>query len=371
MERSDGYRTLLIGWNTDPDLPRGAACRIGSCPELVMDPRQGAEEPKGLDPKLRAQLQEGAERARALGAAEEARVLGLGGRIVTRQDADYPKALFDLALPPPVLSVLGSLPLGEPKVAIVGSRRPSHYGLEVAQWFARELAEAGVSVVSGFAVGIDAAAHWAALESNGASTVAVLGCGLDVDYPRAHRQLRREICSRGALITEFPCGARPEPWRFPVRNRLIAALAQAVIVVEAGPRSGSLVTARLALELGREVFAVPGRLTEELALGPNSLLEEGAHPALSPGRVLESLGLSYSERGRLEPEERPGEDGIRTKLLSLLRERAPLSLEGLASELGASTGTLSSLLLELELEERVRHLPGGLFSLPQKLDFAR
>ncbi len=362
MEEPDPLRPLLIGWNCDSGLPRGALCRIAEDPEQVLERMGPSTALAGLDRKVLVRLHERVGAAREAGIREEQRVAQLGGRVVTRRDSDYPQRLFDLALPPPVLAVAGSLPSPGGGVAIVGSRRPSAYGLEVATWFAAELAEAGVAVISGLAVGIDAAAHRAALEAPGATTVAILGCGLDVDYPRPHSRLRSEIRARGCLLTEFPCGAKPEPWRFPVRNRLIAALAQAVVVVEAAPRSGSLVTARLALDLGREVWAVPGRLTDELALGPNSLLEQGARPALSPGRVLEALGLDRSTRAELSPAE-PADCSERGRLLERLRQRGPLSLEALAADLDSAPNVVSALLLELELEERVRHLPGGLFEV--------
>ena len=185
----------------------------------------------------------------------------LGARIVTGREPDYPARLADHAHPPPVLEIAGaSAPLfrtatAEPPsaVAIVGSRHATPYGLEVAFWLARELALQGVVVISGFARGIDAAAHQGALAAEHGRTVGVLGCGLSCDYPKGHRELGERIRARGALVSEFPCALRPSPGNFPVRNRIIAALAEITIVVEAAARSGSLITARLALELGREV----------------------------------------------------------------------------------------------------------------------
>jgi len=193
--------------------------------------------------------------------------------------------LFVAGAPAPAcLYARGSLSDGV-AVAIVGSRRASRYGREIATWLAGELARRGLTVVSGFAVGVDAAAHRGALAAGG-PTVAVLGCGLDVDYPRGHFELGRRIVHgeggggaepgpRGAVITEFPCGVEPKAWHFPVRNRLIAALSLGTVVVRAAERSGSLITARRALDLGREVLAVPGAIFDRLSAGPHRLLRDG------------------------------------------------------------------------------------------------
>jgi DNA processing protein len=178
-----------------------------------------------------------------------------------------------------------------PCVAIVGARACSAYGAEVARMFAREATTAGAVVVSGLARGVDAAAHRGALDADGA-TVAVLGCGIDRDYPAAHAQLAREIVATGGLVvSEYEPGVEPAPWRFPARNRIIAGLAAATVVVEARERSGALITADFALEEGREVLAVPGEITSALSSGTNALLRLGATPATCGDDVLEALGL--------------------------------------------------------------------------------
>ena len=199
-----------------------------------------------------------------------------GVRIVTAFDAEYPEALREIADPPFLLYALGRIErLKLPAVAIVGSRDASRYGRDVAWRLSQELSAAGMTVVSGFARGVDAAAHEAALEGPG-GTIAVLGCGLDVDYPREHRQLKERLAADHLLVSEYPPGAEPRPQNFPIRNRIIAGLSAGVIVVEASRRSGSLITARLANDFGRDVFAVPGSIFSQTSAGAHELLRDGA-----------------------------------------------------------------------------------------------
>jgi DNA processing protein len=211
---------------------------------------------------------------------------------VRRGQADYPPRLSELHDPPSRLHLRGGPPelLSRPSVAIVGARSCSPYGAQVARELARSLAAAGLVVVSGMARGVDAEAHRGALAAGGL-TVAVLGCGIDRDYPRAHAELARRIAETGLVVSEYPSGVEPSPWRFPARNRIIAGLAQATVVVEARERSGALITADFALDLGREVFAAPGEITSALSAGTNDLLRQGATPLLSAEDVLEALGI--------------------------------------------------------------------------------
>src|SRR5206468_7370876 len=180
--------------------------------------------------------------------------------------------------------------LSLPAVAIVGARACSSYGGQVARMLGRELAAAGLVVVSGLARGVDGEAHRGALEAGGA-TVGVLGCGVDRDYPAAHASLARGICEHGLVVSEYAPGVEPAPWRFPARNRIIAGLAVASVIVEARERSGALITADFALEAGREVFAVPGEITSSLSAGTNALLRLGATPLTRVYDVLEALGI--------------------------------------------------------------------------------
>jgi DNA processing protein len=355
-------RDLWIALNAETELSRAAVCRLAAS----LDAWRG--EAPGSASRLAGELGVPApaiERALALAPAaaaiarrEERAAERAGARLVTLEEAEYPAPLLELALPPPALYLAGEIPAG-PAIAIVGARQASGYGLEVAAWFARELAQAGVVVVSGFAVGVDGAAHRGALAAEGGMTVAVLGCGLDVDYPKPHRALRGPIARRGALVSEFPCALRPDRWRFPIRNRLIAALAAAVVVVEAAPRSGSLVTARLALDLGREVLAVPGRVTDELAVGTNALLADGAEPAISPRDLLERLARGGAPSGRAPVE--PA--GLAAAALALWRASAAdrgAAPEELAAAAGLPIDAALGWMLELELAGHLRRLPGGL-----------
>ncbi len=238
---------------------------------------------------LRRELARG---IRDLVPAELARVADLPADLLIPGDAAYPIRLNDLAQPPLLLYARSEIQLEAlwrpPAAALVGPRNADPYGLECARGFAGDLAAAGVLIVSGFARGVDLACHRAAIEVG--HTAAVLGCGLDVPYPTHHR-CAADIARRGAVITEFPCGSEPRRWHFPLRNRLIAALGDLTLVVQASRRSGSLLTAHAALELGRDVWAVPGRLTDARSSGANLLLRDGAGVALRPRDLLETLGV--------------------------------------------------------------------------------
>ena len=210
---------------------------------------------------------------------------------LARRDAGYPPLLAELHDPPGRLFIRGEpAALTGPGVAVVGARSCSAYGAQVARSLGRDLAGAGVVVVSGLARGVDGEAHRGALEAGGV-TVAVLGCGIDRDYPRSHSELARRIVVRGAVVAEYPQGVEPAPWRFPARNRIIAGLSLATVVVEARERSGALITADFALELGRDVFAVPGEITSALSAGTNDLLRQGAAPLTAVRDVLAALGI--------------------------------------------------------------------------------
>lgn len=222
--------------------------------------------------------------------AARERLATLGAHAACPHGAGYPAALSDLDDPPAALFSTSDAPLGEPGpiVAIVGTRAASPYGLEVAHGLGRGLAKAGVTVVSGLALGIDAAAHRGCLDGGG-RTLAVLGCGVDVPYPRRHVRLYERIVERGAVLSEMPPGSRPFRWSFPARNRIMAALAEMVVLVEAADPSGTLITAEFARDLGRAVGAVPGRVTSRIAAGTNALLRDGAIPVTSVSDVLDEL----------------------------------------------------------------------------------
>lgn len=361
-------RNLLLTLNSRRDFARAAICRLGLELDLWREaPAAGRELARQLSMDLDTLSKALDLRACAKAVAQRQRELcaRCSAETVTRLDVGYPAALHLLELPPPVLHFAGDLhgTVAAPAIAIVGSRRASPYGIEIARWLGRELARAGATVVSGFARGVDAAAHRGALDGESGATLAVLGCGLGVDYPRGQQGLADEIRSRGALLSEFPCGAPPEGRNFPVRNRIIASLSQATVVVEAAPRSGSLVTARLALEAGREVFAVPGRITDELALGTNELLRDGAGLVSHPSDLFEALGWA-GPRSRAARVEKPVPPGLRAPeaaifaSLDAVDERTP---DEIALDAALSIDETLRALLELELAGHVVRVPGGAY----------
>jgi DNA processing protein len=267
--------------------------------------------------------------------------LATGGyRFLGRSCAEFPPLLRAIHDPPPGLFLRGDADpelLARPAVAVVGARACSGYGASVARSLARELATAGLVVVSGLARGIDAEVHRGALDADAAS-VAVLGCGIDRDYPAAHAELARRVAATGLIVAEYAPSVEPAPWRFPARNRIVAGLCAATVVVEARERSGALITADLALEEGREVFTVPGEITSALSAGTNDLLKLGASPLTKAADVLVSFGI--------EPERTPRES---SPLLELL----PASADEIVRRTGLGAGEIARALVELELVGRV------------------
>jgi DNA processing protein len=267
---------------------------------------------------------------------------------------ELPELLRQIHDPPRTLFLRGAGEVGvlaRPAVAIVGARACSPYGAQVARMLGRELAAAGLVVVSGLARGVDGEAHRGALDAGG-FTVAVLGCGIDRHYPAAHAELARRICERGLVVSEYEPGVEPAPWRFPARNRIIAGLTAATVIVEARERSGALITADFALEDGREVFAVPGEITSMLSTGTNRLLRQGATPLTSTEDVLQLFGLSPAQRPRaLELGE------AAERLLERLADGA-VSADELARSTGLEPGPLAAGLAELELAGLVAEAEG-------------
>lgn len=274
--------------------------------------------------------------------------------LIALGDDDYPRALLEIPDPPTILYAAGDTALlNTPSIAIVGSRNATRQGLADARAFARELSSAGFCIVSGLALGIDAAAHRGGL-AGPSSSVAVVGTGLDRVYPAANRDLALDLAARGALVSEFCLGTPPVAANFPRRNRLIAGLSRGVIVVEAALLSGSLTTARLALEQGRDVFAIPGSIHSPLAKGCHSLIKQGAKLVESAEDVLADWG--EARPGEIAPA-KPGDD--EGTLLDELGH-APATLDALISRTGRPAGELFAELTQLELEGRVERLPGGL-----------
>lgn len=285
-----------------------------------------------------------------------------GAHFLTLQDPGYPAPLRQIPHPPPVLYVRGGWREADQRaVAIVGSRNASPYGLGVAERLASELAARGITIVSGMARGIDAAAHRGALQAGG-RTLAVFGAGLDVIHPRAHRRLAKEISGAGALFSEFPFGTPPLQGNFPQRNRLISGLSLGVVVVEAALDSGALITAHYALEQGREVFAVPGPITHRLSRGCHRLIKEGAKLTESWEDVLEELGghpLPARAAPALVPALPPVE-GEEERILRVIGEE-PLHIDTIIAGSGLPPATVAASLLSLEMKGWIKQLSGKAF----------
>jgi len=279
---------------------------------------------------------------------------GTAGRaIVTLADDAYPRRLLEIPDPPALLYVQGRTDLlARDSLAVVGSRNATAQGIANAESFARAFSQAGLTIVSGLALGIDAAAHRGALDGTG-STVAVLGCGIDIVYPQRNADLYRAIAGRGVLVSEFPLGTPPVADNFPRRNRLISGLARGVLVVEAALESGSLITARLGAEQGREVFAIPGSIHSPLSKGCHALIKEGAKLVESASDLLDELAVDAPTRTTAQPA--PEEQH---ELLQHLGHD-PCNVDTLCQRSGLTPDTVSAMLLQLELAGKVASLPGG------------
>ena len=283
-----------------------------------------------------------------------------GNGLVTLADPDYPQALLDSADPPVLLYLKGRRDiLNRPMLAIVGSRNATAQGERDAMAFARGLGEAGLCIVSGLALGIDAAAHRGALATD-AGTVAIIGTGADRLYPARNADLAREIAQRGAILSEFPLGTPALANNFPRRNRIIAGMARGTLVVEAAPRSGSLITARLAAEAGREVFAIPGSIHSPQARGCHQLIRQGAKLVETVQDVLEELGAAMPAAQALPPAGDTGLSSTEARVFAALGEAA-CDIDTLAERSGLTAADLLAILLPMELGGRVAQLPGGLY----------
>lgn len=308
--------------------------------------------------------------ARPRAAAERDAIRRAGAVLVAWSDAAYPARLREIADPPVVLIVRGEIAASEPAVAIVGARRAGAYGRRVAEELARGLVQAGVAVVSGLAAGIDAAAHRGALDGGG-RTVAVLGTGIDRIYPSWNAPLARAVAAQGALVSEFPCGMGARAWHFPRRNRIISGLTLGTIVVEAAERSGSLITARYALEQGREVFAVPGPLGVALHQGPHRLIQQGALLVTSADDVLEAVAPMLRTRlaaARLRDAEETVSAGER-RLLDALAGGVR-HVDDVVRMAGMPADAALEALLALELRGLVEQQPGARYRLRRQVTAA-
>ncbi|HZS08328.1 MAG TPA: DNA-processing protein DprA [Blastocatellia bacterium] len=329
----------------------------------------------GLKPDTISELHDSAILEKAN--AEIEKLEQLGARVVTIDDDDYPPLLREIYDPPIALYVRGNLSLAHerPCLAVVGSRRCSTYGVNASQSLSRALAEQGITIVSGLARGIDAAAHRGALEALGA-TIGVIGTGLDVTYPKEHARLTDEVIANGAVVSEFPLGTPPLAQNFPYRNRILSGLCFGVLVVEASEHSGSLITARLAYEQGREVFAVPGNITSQTSFGPNYLIKDGAKLVQHWRDVVEEMPRAMKEQisGKAGLEKNSGTEqqfqpafeavalsSHERAVLELLSPDVSSHIDQLLTTSGLNSSDLMNALLGLEMKDRIKQLPGKSF----------
>jgi len=284
------------------------------------------------------------------------RIQMLGIDVLTWDDERYPKRLMEIDQPTPVLYVRGKLsPDDDWSVAIVGTRRITAYGRQVAEQIASVMARNGVTVISGLARGIDSVAHKSALEAGG-RTLAVLGNGVDLVYPPEHRRLAESIMAQGALISDYAPGTPPDGVNFPPRNRIISGLSQAVVIVEAGDRSGALITANYAADQGRDVFAVPGNINAPQSKGTNRLIQQGAAPLLDPQEILDALNLTQVVEHRAARAVLPV-DATEARLLNLIGQE-PLHIDDICHRSDLPIDTVSATLTMLELKGMVRQVGG-------------
>ena len=310
---------------------------------------------------------------------QQQKLLDLGAQLITIHDASYPQRLREIFDPPLLLFGIGRTELlSSAAIAVVGTRRPTPYGLAATERLSADLARAGLTVISGMARGIDTAAHKAALAEEG-DTVAVLGCGVDVLYPAENRKLYEEIGRRGLLISEFPLGAPAYPQNFPIRNRIVSGVSLGVVIVEGAQHSGSAITAKLAMDQGREVFAVPGNITSKMSWGPNLLIKQGAKLVQEwtdvtnelPSAVRRDLVLKAQQKVLLEgispPDSAPETaqepmKALARRLLNCLQVDVPQQLDKLLETFeGVSSSELIGALFDLEMSGLVRQLPGKNF----------
>ncbi|HZW24232.1 MAG TPA: DNA-processing protein DprA [Gallionella sp.] len=336
----EGARSLLKALGSPEAVFAASSATLKS----IVKPEVAAEIGKGVDD---------AQIAPALAWLEDG-----NNHIVTLADADYPQALLNIPDPPLLLYVKGRLDLlNRPALAVVGSRNATPQGLGNAEAFSRTLSEAGLCVVSGLAHGVDAAAHRGALQGQGShqgSSIAVVGTGLDRIYPAANRDLAHALAANGAIVSEFPLGTPPLAANFPRRNRIISGLGIGTLVVEASVQSGSLITARLALEQGRDVFAIPGSIHAPQSKGCHRLIKQGAKLVETAQDILEELG-GFAAPSADDPATVP-EPGLLAHL-----GFDPVDLDTLVARCGLTMAELSAMLLTLELDGRISALPGGLY----------
>ena len=317
---------------------------------------------EGVGETVAREIQKGPSEKRV--EKELMRVEQTGSQVLTFEDPGYPRRLREIYDPPPLLYVKGELKVEDDlALSIVGSRKTTPYGRWITERISQEIASHGVTIISGMARGIDSVAHGGAIAAGG-RTLAILGCGVDVIYPRENHSLYRQIIDRGAVLSEFPMGSSPEAIHFPRRNRIISGLSIGVVVIQAGPKSGSLITADYALEQGRDVFAIPGNVGADGSRGCNRLIKQGAKLVESSEDILEEIFPQWEkEKQSLSKPPSPEKDLAKEErnIYDLLGD-SPIHIDALIRESRLDPGRVSSLLMSLELKGLVLQWPGKCFT---------
>jgi len=332
---------------------------LGSASAIFDASSTALQQADGIGPELAAALirqRDGVPLAEELARAEDT-----GTRLITPLDDEYPEGLRQIHDPPLALYIRGRLrPTDREAVAVVGTRRATHYGMDSARKLSHQLGKAGICVLSGLALGIDTAAHEGALRSGG-RTVAVIGSGFDHLYPTENEGLAQRIAEQGAVMTEFPFARKPDKTTFPMRNRIVSGMSKGVLVIEAGRRSGAEITANQALAQGRSVFAVPGRIDSYASAGTNALIQQGAYLVTGARDILEHFEMLFPaapvDDGGSKPVAHPELNGDETAIVEYL-VKGPAAIDVLIRESGLAPSTVASTLVALELKRVVRMLPG-------------
>jgi DNA processing protein len=361
LDSRQAYIALNMMQGVGPVRVRTLVAALGSPEAIFAADRKTLMAVQGVGGDMVAKILE--QRDQVDVTAEEQRAAKAGARLVTPVDAEYPPRLAQIYDPPLALYVQGTLQSRDGHgVALVGSRRTSHYGTETAERLAFQLAQSGVTVLSGLARGIDTAAHRGALKGGG-RTIAVLGGGFDYLFPPENAGLAAEIAGQGAVMTEYPFGRQPDKTTFPVRNRIVSGLSLGVVVVEADVTSGAMITANQAMEQGRTVFAVPGRIDAFGARGPHKLIKSGARLVESVEDILQELEELLPKPPPAAPAPETGARGPRftadeAALMALIERENEIDVDALIRQSGLKASAVSALLLGLEMKRAVRMLPG-------------
>lgn len=358
MNAREAYIALNMMDRVGPVRVRAMIETLGAVTDIFAASASELQEADGVGPALSSAILEQRERVNPV--AEEEKAMARGIRLVTPVDTDYPGALLDIHDPPLALYVRGALkPMDREAIAVVGTRHPTHYGMECARKLTYGVAKSGLCVLSGLALGVDTAAHEGALSANG-RTIAVIGGGFDHLYPPDNADLADRIASHGAVISEFPFARKPDRTTFPMRNRIVSGMSKGVLVIEAGQTSGAMITASQAMEQGRSVFAVPGRIDSYASRGPNVLIRDGAHVVTELRDILEHFEMLFPETRDMTAKPvftNPGLGEDERTVVELLAG-GEMGVDRLIREAGIAPSAMASLLIGLELKKIIKMLPG-------------